>query len=69
MQTRVPFVLWLSRAFGEGRGVNADCLRGYAGKQAVSHDFLFHSLLGIFGVRTQVYEARLDLFASCRRPG
>ncbi len=69
VQTRVPFVLWLSSAFSERRGLGAGCLRDYAKKQAVSHDYLFHSLLGIFGVRTQAYDSRLDVFAPCRRPG
>jgi lipid A ethanolaminephosphotransferase len=66
VQTRVPFVLWLSPAFRAGRGVDAECLRAQARQQAVSHDYLFHSLLGLFGVTTQAYDAGLDLVASCR---
>ncbi len=66
VQTRVPFVVWLSPAFRDGRGVGAECMRNFARRQGVSHDYLFHSLLGALGVQTQVYDARLDVFAPCR---
>jgi lipid A ethanolaminephosphotransferase len=32
----------------------------------VSHDNLFHSVLGLSGVQTNVYDKALDLFALCR---
>jgi lipid A ethanolaminephosphotransferase len=65
-QTRVPFVLWMSQAFRTGFGVDEACLRNEAGRRNASHDQLFHSLLGIFGVGTTVYKRELDLFAPCR---
>ncbi len=30
------------------------------------HDNLFHSMLGIMDVQTQVYDGKLDLFKPCR---
>lgn len=68
VQSRVPFVLWMSQAFRSGFNIDAQCLQAQAKSQQASHDQLFHSLLGIFGVRTQAYDARLDLFARCRPP-
>jgi lipid A ethanolaminephosphotransferase len=68
VQTHVPFVMWLSPAFRRDTGVNEACLRAEAAKQPLSHDNLFHSLLGIFDVQTQAYERGLDLFAACRGP-
>jgi lipid A ethanolaminephosphotransferase len=68
VQTHVPFVMWLSPAFRRDTGVNEACLRAEAAKQPVSHDNLFHSLLGIFDVQTRAYERGLDLFAACREP-
>jgi lipid A ethanolaminephosphotransferase len=68
VQTHVPFVMWLSPAFRRDTGVNEACLRAEAAKQPVSHDNLFHSLLGIFDVQTRAYDRGLDLFASCREP-
>jgi lipid A ethanolaminephosphotransferase len=68
VQTHVPFVMWLSPAFRRDTGVNEACLRAEAAKQPVSHDNLFHSLLGIFDVQSRAYDRGLDLFAACREP-
>jgi lipid A ethanolaminephosphotransferase len=65
VQTHVPFVVWMSPAFGAGRGVDAQCMRRTSA-QPVSHDNLFHSLLGIFDVKTRAYDPGLDIFAACR---
>jgi lipid A ethanolaminephosphotransferase len=68
VQTRVPFVMWMSPAFKSARHVDEACLRARAA-QPVSHDNLFHSLLGVFDVRTSVYDGALDVFAACRPKG
>ncbi len=65
VQTRVPFLLWLSPSFRTAAGVDEACLRARAPQQAVSHDWLFHTLLGAFSVRTKAYDRALDLFAPC----
>ncbi|KRA81900.1 hypothetical protein ASD78_01100 [Lysobacter sp. Root667] len=66
-QLRVPMVMWLSPGFAASRGVDTACLRHEAG-QPVSHDNLFHSVLGLMQVRTSVYDAKRDLFGRCVRP-
>jgi lipid A ethanolaminephosphotransferase len=63
-QTHVPMVTWLSPGLQQRTGVRSACLRERA-DQALSHDHLFHSVLGIMDVRTQVYQAELDLFKPC----
>jgi lipid A ethanolaminephosphotransferase len=60
-QTHVPMVMW----FGNDLTVRDDCMRQRA-QQAATHDNLFHTLLGIAGVKTSVYEAAMDLTAGCR---
>ncbi|MFI5445389.1 phosphoethanolamine transferase [Polaromonas sp. UC242_47] len=65
VQKRVPLVMWLSSAFRDSFKVNQDCMRSHAGAE-VSHDNLFHSLLGVLDVETQAYNPKLDLFAPCR---
>lgn len=67
VQTRVPLVIWLSPGFRSSFGINQDCLRKNAGA-ALSHDKLFHSLLGVLDVQTRAYDRALDLFAPCRPP-
>ncbi|HEC16714.1 MAG TPA: phosphoethanolamine--lipid A transferase [Sedimenticola sp.] len=64
-QKRVPFMLWFSDGFEAGNGIDTACLRRRADKD-YSHDNIFHSVLGLMGVSTAVYDAGLDLFAGCR---
>ena len=68
VQTRVPFVMWLSPALRRDFGLDADCMRAQAQRRQTSHDNLFHSLLGFFDVQTAAYDRKLDLFAPCRTP-
>ena len=65
VQKRVPLVMWLSPDFRRSFSLNQNCLRSRA-DAAVSHDNLFHSLLGILDVETRAYDKALDLFAPCR---
>jgi lipid A ethanolaminephosphotransferase len=65
VQTRVPFITWLSPALQQDAGIDAACMRQRA-QQPVSHDNLFHTLLGVFGVQTSAYQPGLDVFAGCR---
>ena len=68
-QLKVPMVLWLSPGMAASRGIDAACLRREA-SGPVSHDNLFHSVLGLFQVRTEALDPALDLVGKCaRRPG
>lgn len=65
-QTQVPMVMWFSTEFSRNAGLDMACLRGNALHRAYSHDNVFHSLLGLFGVSSSVYQRDLDVFAGCR---
>ncbi len=65
-QTRVPMVFWATEGWYVASGVSHDCLQQRAG-QAYSHDYWFHSVLGITGVQTGEYRPDLDLFAACKK--
>ena len=67
VQREVPFVVWLSAAFRRDFHVSDRCLREHA-SQPVSHDNLFHSLLGVLDIQTRAYDPAMDLFAPCREP-
>jgi lipid A ethanolaminephosphotransferase len=66
VQKHVPMVAWISPGFARSAGLDVGCLRAKAG-QPVSHDNLFHSVLGVLDVQTQAYDATMDVFAPCRR--
>lgn len=65
-QTQVPMVMWFSPEFSRNAGLDLACMRGNALHRAYSHDNVFHSLLGLFGVSSTVYQRDLDVFAGCR---
>jgi lipid A ethanolaminephosphotransferase len=64
-QTRVPMLAWLSDGFAADRNVDRTCLAERR-HESLSHDHVFHSMLGLFDVRSEVYAQDLDLFAPCR---
>jgi len=63
-QTRVPWITWLSSDFEGWRGSRIACLQRER-ERALSHDHLFHSVLGLMGVGTEVYQRELDAYAAC----
>jgi lipid A ethanolaminephosphotransferase len=68
-QTHVPFLAWLSDGYRDANELDAACLTGEADRP-LSHDNLFHTVLGLTDVVTTAYDAGLDAFAACRRaPG
>ena len=64
-QKHVPWITWLSPRFERQSGVTTACLKGQADER-LSHDNYFHSMLGLLGVQTQVYDAQRDMNAACR---
>ncbi|MDO8882695.1 MAG: sulfatase-like hydrolase/transferase [Pseudotabrizicola sp.] len=64
-QTKVPFVLWMGQGFQSAMRLDRDCLRD-ASFNPVSHDNLFHSVLGLLDLTTTVRDPALDLFGTCR---
>lgn len=66
-QTHVPMVGWLSGGAWSHWGINQACARTHQ-EMPLTHDNLFHSLLGLFDVQSTEYKPELDLFAPCRTP-
>ncbi|SEP69978.1 phosphoethanolamine transferase [Pseudomonas soli] len=64
-QKHVPLLAWFSDSYREDFGVDTECL-GKLRDAPLSQDNLFHSMLGLLQVRTEVYQRSLDLFAGCR---
>ena len=68
VQTKVPMVMWTSQGFAQSTGLDLGCLRQRA-QASVSHDHLFHTLLGLLDVSTALYEPQWDFTATCRHAG
>lgn len=65
-QTRVPMILWATPQFYARESVSAGCMRN-ASRASHSHDNIFHTVLGVFDVRSASYDPALDLFSACRK--
>ncbi|MCO1624023.1 MAG: phosphoethanolamine--lipid A transferase [Pseudomonas alloputida] len=64
-QKHVPLLTWFSDSYKEDFGVDTDCLARLS-DAPLSQDNLFHSMLGLLQVHTELYQQSLDMFASCR---
>jgi lipid A ethanolaminephosphotransferase len=63
-QTHVPMVVWLSKPLQRERDWRMACLQDQSAKP-LSHDHVFHSVLGLTQVTTRLAKPELDLFAAC----
>ena len=66
-QKHVPMIAWLSPQFAGANAIDGACLRRKA-PAPLSHDNLFHSVLGVLDVQTSVYRQERDIFVDCRQP-
>ncbi len=64
-QTHVPMLLWMPPQAEAGIGVARTCLQERR-DQPLSHDNLFHTVLGLLGVSSGLLKPALDLTAPCR---
>ena len=64
VQKRVPWITWLSPAFEQRSHATTACLQKQQDVR-ISHDNYFHSVLGLLGVKTSVYQPALDIFKTC----
>jgi len=59
-QREVPFLVWMSKGFQQSRKLNnAAILRDIT----FPHDFPFHSVMGAFGMRSDIYKPQFDVFS------
>ncbi|WP_115717516.1 phosphoethanolamine transferase [Gallaecimonas mangrovi] len=63
-QTHIPGVTWLSKGLMAQLDVNDKCMQQRA-DEPHSQDDIFHSLLGIMGVKTKLYEPKHDWYSPC----
>ncbi len=65
-QKHVPMIFWQPEPAGSAApGLPPSCLNGLR-DTPLTHDTLFHSVLGLVGVQAAEYQKTLDAFAACR---
>jgi lipid A ethanolaminephosphotransferase len=67
VQKHVPMVLWLGDGFASRQGLDRGCIQALR-DAALTHDNLFHMVLGTLDVGTPAYRPALDAFAGCHGP-
>jgi len=65
VQKHVPMVAWLDDALLRRERLSAACLRAGADAR-LTHDNLYHTMLGLLDVRSPSYRRPLDAFDGCR---
>ncbi|MFS2051505.1 phosphoethanolamine transferase [Variovorax sp. Varisp41] len=64
-QKHVPMVTWFSEGLDARRQLSRSCME--AGLDTpLTHDNLYHTVLGVMDVNTPTYKPGLDMLASCR---
>lgn len=64
-QTHVPLVAWFAADRAPLRQLDRTCVARGLGAR-VSHDNLYHSVMGLLDVRSPTYRVALDIWAPCR---
>lgn len=64
-QKHVAMLAWFSDSYQKAYSVDTHCLQ-LSRDKPLSQDNLFHSMLGLLEVQSNVYRHDLDLFAGCR---
>lgn len=65
VQTEVPMVLWTSPAYRQAFGLNQGCITAKAKAGGLTHDAVFHTILGLADVQTDLHSPTLDLTEGC----
>ena len=65
-QKHVAMVAWLGEGAAARDRLDVACLRRRL-DEPLSHDHLYHSVLGLLDVTTPTYDRRLDIWSPCKR--
>jgi lipid A ethanolaminephosphotransferase len=59
VQTNIPFLVWMSKKFQKENALTTEAL---SSKSAYTQDYVFHSVMGAFGLRSNIYKSEFDIF-------
>jgi lipid A ethanolaminephosphotransferase len=65
-QKEVPMLMWMSGGYAQRVQLSSACVRTHL-DDPVSHDFLYHTILGAAETRDAAYDGSLDIISMCRR--
>ncbi|CAN5610038.1 phosphoethanolamine--lipid A transferase [soil metagenome] len=65
VQKHVPMVAWFDKGLTDREKLSTGCLQGERDR-VLTHDNLYHTMLGVLDVRTPTYKPEMDAFAHCK---
>jgi lipid A ethanolaminephosphotransferase len=68
VQKHIPMVMWFGPRMRERAGLSRACMEAGLDRP-LTHDNLYHTVLGLMDVKTTSYRPGLDALASCRGAG
>jgi lipid A ethanolaminephosphotransferase len=63
-QIKVPYLIWMSEGYRQRYSIDDKCFR-YQQHRPLTHDTVYHTVLGSLGLRNTFYKHDLDLIGSC----
>ena len=66
-QKHIPFLIWIPKETQKDFAVDMNCLKNMSA-QYVSHDNIFHTILGFAGAKTELYSKEYDILKKCKNP-
>lgn len=63
-QTHVPWYIWMSDDYANQKGIDKAAVIDNSATGDYSHDNLFHTILGLYGVTTKAKDNALDIMAN-----
>lgn len=60
VQKDIPYIVWMSPTFKKAKSLAADAALSHAQH---AHETIFHSVMGAFDMRSDIYKPQLDIFA------
>jgi len=63
VQKDIPYIVWMSDAFKQRKTLSADAALGQARN---AHQTIFHSIMGAFDMRSEIYNPQLNIFVDAQ---
>jgi lipid A ethanolaminephosphotransferase len=64
-QINIPAIIYIPQSTQKDLSINISCLKNIKDKH-LSHDNIFHTILGFAGAKTSIYEEELDILSQCK---
>ena len=64
-QKEIPWIVWFSESLKKVNFIENNCSKLISKDAWLSHDNYFHTVLGLVGLKTDLYNSKLDVFGKC----